>query len=188
MKGAETEILAARPATILETLQGPVRGATGAAVTLLLPTRYPLPHGMQAFSKQARRPTVCFAEGSPTKRQSDGIQNGRNSGLSPYTAPPGENRWRGAPFEPSRCLMDWFEKSLIPFRFPNFPRWTNPGRPTGRQWGPCAARIGRRPLAGGATPTGASSSCRDPRGTPCALKNESEGTQTMIAREPGTTK
>ena len=88
MKGAETEILAARLATIPKTFQGPVRGATVAAVTLLLPTRDPLQHGMQAFSKQARRPTVCFAEGSPTKRQSDGIQNGRNSETSALHRPP----------------------------------------------------------------------------------------------------
>ena len=87
MKGAETEILAARLATIPKTLQGPVRGATVAAVTLLLPTRYPLQHGMQAFSKQARRPTVCFAEGSPTKRQSDGIKMVGTLGPPPYTPP-----------------------------------------------------------------------------------------------------
>jgi hypothetical protein len=115
MIGAETEILAARLATILQTLQSPVRLATVAAVTLLLPTRNALQHGMQAFSKQAHRPTVCFAEGSPTKRQSDEIHNGRNDDASALHRPLKKIIGEGLPSnEPSQCLMGWFEKSLLP--------------------------------------------------------------------------
>ena len=183
MIGAETEKLAARLATILQALQRPVAHATAAAETLLLPTRFPLQHGMQAFSKQARRPTVCFAECSPTKRRSDVIHNGRNYEASALHRPLKKTVGEGLPSnEISQCLMGWFEKTLIPFRVPSFPRWTNPGWPTGRRWGRYAAGSCRHRIAGGAKPNGSASSCREPRGAPCALKNESEGTQTMIAR------
>ncbi len=115
MKAAETMKRAARLAHILEALQRPVPNATAAAVALLLPTRFPLQHGMQAFSKQARRPMVCFAEGSPTKRQSDEIHNGRNYDASALHRPLKKTVGEGLPSnEPSQCLMGWFEKSLLP--------------------------------------------------------------------------